>query len=66
MTLEEAFYIIGIITMTIMLLLMIGLVTAVFIIKAKINHLHRMVEDKVNTVATVARTAKNIFSKVKK
>ncbi len=61
MTLEEAFYIISIITMSLILLLMIGLVTAVFVIKAKINHLHNLVVDKVQTVAAVATTAKNIF-----
>lgn len=66
MTLEEAFYIIGIITMTLMLVLMISLVTAVLVIKTKVNHLHRMVEDKVHTVAAVASTAKNILSRKKR
>ena len=66
MTLEHAFYIIGIITMSLMLILMISLVTAVLIIKAKINHLHHMVEEKVATVSAVATTAKNIFSKRKR
>lgn len=63
MTLEHAFYIISIVTMSLMLILMISLVTAVLVIKAKINHLHRMVESKVETVNAVASTAKRIFSK---
>lgn len=66
MTLEHAFYIIGIITMTLMLLLMICLVTAVLVIKAKINQLHHMVESKAETVSAVAKTAKNIFSRRRK
>ena len=63
MTLEHAFYIISIVTMSLMLILMISLVTAVLVIKAKINHLHHMVESKVETVNAVASTAKRIFSK---
>jgi cell division protein FtsL len=62
MTLEQAFYIIGIVTMSLILVLMIGLVAAVFVIKSKINHLHRMVSDKVQTVSTVASTAKRFFA----
>ena len=62
MTLETAFYIIGIVTMSLMLILMIALVTAVLVIKSKINHLHRMVEEKVATVSAVATTAKSFFS----
>lgn len=66
MTLQDTFYIVGIVTMSLMLLIMLGTMVAVFIIKSKINHLHRIVEDKVQTVANVAQTAKSLFSRFKK
>lgn len=66
MDLQEAFYIIGIVTMTLMLVLMISLVTAVLVIKSKINHFHRMVEEKVQAASSMADAAKHIFSKRKK
>jgi hypothetical protein len=62
MTLEETFYIVGIVTMTLMLVLMIGVVVAVFIIKSKVNRLHQMVENKVQSVSNVAETAKHLFT----
>lgn len=62
MILQEAFYVIGIVTMTLMLLLMISIVVAVFVIKSKVNRLHRMVEDKVQSVTNVAETAKHMLS----
>jgi hypothetical protein len=65
MTLEHAFYIIGIVTMSLMLVLMISLVAAVLVIKSKINHLHRMVEDKVQMVSSITETAKSIFGRRK-
>lgn len=65
MTLENAFYVIGIITMSLILVLMISLVTAVLVIKAKINHLHHMVEEKIHSVSAVASTAKNFLSRKK-
>jgi hypothetical protein len=52
--LQEAFYIIGIIFMGIMLLLVIALVTAVFVIRSKINRIHDRIEAKINTVTNIA------------
>lgn len=63
MELEEVFYVMGIITMSLMLILMISLVAAVVTIKIKINHLHRLVTEKLETVAGVATTAKNFIKK---
>ena len=62
MELQEAFYIVGIVTMTLMLLLMIGMIVAVLVIKSKVNHLHKMVEDKVQSVTNAAETAKNMLT----
>lgn len=52
--LEQAFYIIGIVFMSIMLLLLAALVAAVFVIRTKINRIHDQIEERLNTVATIA------------
>lgn len=52
--LQEAFYIIGIIFMSIIFILIAALVAAVFIIKSKINHIHDAIEEKVNTITNLA------------
>jgi hypothetical protein len=52
--LQEAFYIIGIIFMSIMLLLIIGLLVAVFIIKGKINKIHDNIESKIDSITSIA------------
>ena len=52
--LQEAFYIIGIIFMGIMLILIIVLVSAVFVIRAKINKIHDNIERKINSVTSIA------------
>ncbi len=52
--LQEAFYIMGIIYMTIMLLLVIALVWVAFVIKGKVNKIHDRIEAKINMVTGVA------------
>lgn len=52
--LEQSFYIIGIVFMGLMLVLFIALVAAVFVIRAKINKIHKMVEDKIDSFTNVA------------
>jgi hypothetical protein len=52
--LQETFYIIGIIFMIIMLLLIVGLVIGVFVIKSKINRIHDNIENKINSVSSLA------------
>lgn len=52
--LEEAFYITAIVFMSVMFILVIALVTAVFVIRAKINKIHHMIDSKVNTFTTLA------------
>lgn len=67
MELQEAFYIIGIIFMSLMLLILVALVAAVFVIKAKVNHIHHVIEEKVHSVTSlgekVAGTAKKVLRK---
>jgi hypothetical protein len=64
MQLQETFYLLGIIYMSLMLLIMIGLVIAIFIIKSKINAIHRNIEDKLQTVTNIAHLAQNLKTEV--
>jgi cell division protein FtsL len=52
--LQEAFYIIGIIYMVIMLLLILALVIVAFRIKGKVNKIHDNIEEKINSVTHLA------------
>lgn len=68
--LEMAFYIVALIYMGIMLILFIALLTAVLVIKKKVEHLHHVVEEKVeqvraatDKVATVVATVKHFVKK---
>jgi cell division protein FtsL len=67
MSLQDAFYVIGIVFMSLMLIIIVALVTAVFVIKAKITHIHRQIEEKLMAVTSlsekVARTAKKVLNK---
>lgn len=47
MELETTFYIVSLVYMGLMFVLFVALLIAVLVIKAKINRLHRMVDDKV-------------------
>ena len=61
MELQTTFYIIGIIFMVVMLLLIIGIFAAVLVIKAKINHVHQTITDKVNAVKGVTDKGASLF-----
>ncbi len=66
MTLQEWFYVLGIIFMVVSLLMVIAILSALLVIKTKINHLHQVVTDKVDKVrgmaekgATIVRTMRH-------
>jgi hypothetical protein len=63
--LEMAFYIVGIVFMGVMLILVFALLTAVLVIKAKVNHMHKMVSEKVDNVKDVAAKLTAIFGTVR-
>ena len=63
MGIEHVFYVIGIIFMSLMILLFIALITAVLVIKVKINHIHKLIDNKINTASSFADTAKSIFKR---
>jgi Na+-transporting methylmalonyl-CoA/oxaloacetate decarboxylase gamma subunit len=52
--LQESFYIIGIVFLSLMLLLIIVLLAAVLVIRAKINRIHDNIESKINLLTSVA------------
>lgn len=52
--LEQAFYIVGIVFMAVIFILLIVLVSAVFVIRSKINRIHANIEAKINTVTSLA------------
>ncbi len=65
MNLQDTFYVIGIVYMGIGLLLMLALVIAVFMIKAKINAIHRRIEDKFNDLTQIIQAGEKIYHSVK-
>lgn len=60
--LQTTFYIVGIIYMGVMLLLFVALLAAVLVIKAKINAVHRMIDEKVTKVKNMSDKAMKIFN----
>ncbi len=66
MELETSFYIIGIVFMSLMLLITIAAVVAIFVIKSKIDAIHRRVEEKLSVVTNIAQVGSDIVSAAKK
>jgi hypothetical protein len=63
--LASAYYIIGIICMSLITLILIGLIIVAVKIVAKINHIHRMVEERVQPVRDFAKAAEHVAKKAK-
>jgi hypothetical protein len=63
MDLQEAFYILGIITMSLMLIVLIAVASAVFVIKSKIDQVHRMIDTAFGTAGTIKDTVKTVIRK---
>ena len=66
MTLETAFYWIGIIFMSLCLLIMIGIAIALFKIKKKINEIHRRIEERINMITNIAHLGSDLAAAAKK
>ena len=62
MDLQTAFYIIGIVFMSLMLLIMIGIAITVFVIKAKINAIHRRIEEKLAVVTNLTHLGSGLLA----
>ncbi len=63
MDLQTTFYVIGIIFMSLMTLIILALVVAVFAIKAKINTIQRQIENKIHSFTEVAEMGEEIVHK---
>lgn len=63
MELQDTFYVIGIIYMSLGTILMIALVIAIFAIKAKITAIHDRIEEKLRMVSQVADFGEKIVHK---
>lgn len=63
MTLEDAFYTLGIIVMSLSLIILFVIVTAVLVIRNKINHIHQAIEEKLSLVTTATDFAKKVVKK---
>jgi hypothetical protein len=64
-SLEEVFYLMAIIFMSVMFVVLIALVVAVFVIKHKINLIHRQIEEKLHVVTSILHTGTDIVDRVK-
>lgn len=61
MELETAFYIIGIIFMSVMLILVVALVVTVFVIRSKIVAIHDKIDEKLQFFTNLTTVGKKIM-----
>ncbi len=66
MELQTAFYIIGIIFMSLILIILLALVGAVFVIRAKINAIHDNIDQKLKIFTNIADKSLGTVEKVKR
>lgn len=64
MDLQSTFYVVGIIFMGLMLILLLVLVAAVLVIRAKINAIHRHIEDKLSPMMNLFESGSKIVGKI--
>lgn len=65
MTLQNTFYVLAIVYMAVGLIIMLAIVAAVFTIKAKVNDIHRRIEEKLDAAAAVMQTGGKILDTFK-
>jgi len=63
MELETTFYVVGIIFMSLMTIIILALVIAVFAIKAKINAIHDRIEDKFRNIIDMIQMGEALVHK---
>lgn len=66
MSLENTFYILAIICMSLSLIILIALVTAVFVIKHKINQIHRHIEERLHDFTNIVEKGGEFVGRVAK
>lgn len=65
MELANVFYIIGIICMSLITIILIALISVAVVIKLKLDYIHRMIEDRMQPVRVLAKTAEHLVKKAK-
>lgn len=65
MDLQTAYYVVALIFMGLMLVLFLVLVVAVLVIRAKVNAIHRHIEDKLSVALGLIEGGSKIMNKVK-
>jgi hypothetical protein len=65
MELQDVFYWMAIVFMTIMFVLMIAAVVAIFAIKKKIDHIHQNIEEKLQVFSNIAHVGSDLVNKAK-
>jgi hypothetical protein len=65
MDLQTTFYVVGLIYMGLMLVLFLILVVAVLVIRAKVNAIHRYIEEKFSVALGLIEGGTKIVNKVK-
>lgn len=61
--LQETFYVMGIVFMSVMFLMILALLVAVFVIRAKINRIHDNIEAKLDTASMIAEKGGELVGK---
>lgn len=65
MTLQDTFYIIGIIYMVISLILIFAVVAALLVVRAKVVSLERMVKEKIDAITSLPSHVSEVIETVK-
>ena len=65
MELQDVFYWMAIVYMTIMFIFMVAALVAVFAIKKKIDHIHQIVDEKIQMVTNIAQVGSELVAKAK-
>ena len=65
MSLEDTFYTLGIIVMSLTLVILTVIVAALILIRNKINHIHRAIDEKLSVATAAAGVAKKVMNKKK-
>jgi len=65
MDLANTFYIIGIICMSLITIILIALIAVAVLVKVKIDHIHRQIEQHIQPARDFVETAKHVAKKAK-
>ena len=64
--LQTVFYVMAIVFMSVMFLILIGILAAVLVIRAKVNAIHARIEEKVEQITSFAEKGGAVIGSLKK